>query len=131
MIDFLISIGDLFASEEIFLHFAIAAADNINAVSRKGEDGIRKYFVVKDLEDKQVVDKLFKLFLGTHQTEQVADEKRSSVSYNIKMKILEYLNRSTVATNKFPASLQLIFEALFGTLNSSHDVNWCINGTRF
>jgi proteasome component ECM29 len=119
VVDFLISIGDLFASEEIFIHFAIAASDNINAVARKGEDGVRKYFVAKDLEDKEVVDKLFKLFLGTQKTEQVAEEKRSPVSYNVKMKILEYLNRSTFATNNFPASLQLIFEALFGTESSS------------
>jgi hypothetical protein len=44
-----------------------------------------------------------------------SDDFRSPASFNQKLKILSVFNRSVTAANRWPLSLQITMDALFGT----------------
>lgn len=60
---------------------------------------------------------LYKLFLGEIQemSNIPPDDKRTPVNSNVRSKILTYLSRSKLAANKFPITLKVIFQCIYGT----------------
>ncbi|KAG0232498.1 hypothetical protein BGW42_008118 [Actinomortierella wolfii] len=94
----------------------VATGDAYNDVSSMGEDGLKR-IKLPDLEQKEVVDRLFELYQGTNRGTPIAGQEesfRTPCSNPIKLKIMGYLTKSKRATAAFPSALQVSFDCLYG-----------------
>eukprot|EP00742_Colponemidia_sp_Colp-10_P007011 GILJ01007524.1.p1 GENE.GILJ01007524.1~~GILJ01007524.1.p1 ORF type:complete len:1751 (-),score=318.07 GILJ01007524.1:100-5130(-) len=105
---------NVFAAVDVLLALAIAASDPYNAVSDVGELALKKVDHA-NLENQQVVNRLYTLFLGTTDPSVSVDDKRVPASVPLRIKLVGQLCRSIVAANTFPSAIQVIFECLFGS----------------
>ena len=105
--------GVLSAEKQMPLLLA-GAVDFNHEVRRAAEDGLRR--VKPDVEDAKLVAALFSLSLGTpsHLLGKVAaDDRVAPGPTALRVRIAKELSKSTKATNMFPSTLQLLFDALF------------------
>ncbi|CAG8534937.1 9628_t:CDS:10 [Funneliformis mosseae] len=99
-----------------FLVLLSASCDSAHEVVRGGEDGLKKN-QKPDLENKIVVDGLYSLYQGSQTgTVNNLDQqlRRLPASPSLKYKIMGYLCKSKLATNTFPALIQVSFDNLYG-----------------
>ncbi|CAG8551871.1 6468_t:CDS:10 [Diversispora eburnea] len=93
-----------------FLILLVATCDSSHEVVGGGEDGLRK-LKPPNLENKEVVDGLYFLHQGSNPSSETF---REPASPTLKFKIMNYLCKSQLATNTFPAMLQVSFDCLYG-----------------
>jgi len=79
----------LFTHNELLLPILISSCDPNSQVSEPGIS-ITKSLRDKNLEDKQLVEQLFGLFLGTTQKNVPDQKKRVPASHAVRIKILDY-----------------------------------------
>ncbi|CAI2172736.1 418_t:CDS:10 [Funneliformis geosporum] len=99
-----------------FLVLLSASCDSAHEVVRGGEDGLKRN-KKPDLENKIVVDGLYSLYQGSQTgTVNNLDQqiRRQPASPSLKYKIMSYLCKSKLATNIFPALIQVSFDCLYG-----------------
>ncbi|KAF7270517.1 hypothetical protein GWI33_016522 [Rhynchophorus ferrugineus] len=102
----------VFKNEDILPHFIIAAADTRFAVANLADMELKKVIGSVDWGSCQISQPLFTLFLGTKVPKQ--DLKKVPASTRLRLKLLTYLCRVTDAGFLFPASIQVIFDSLYG-----------------
>eukprot|EP01103_Thecamoeba_quadrilineata_P013200 TRINITY_DN3590_c0_g1_i1.p1 TRINITY_DN3590_c0_g1~~TRINITY_DN3590_c0_g1_i1.p1 ORF type:complete len:1957 (-),score=534.48 TRINITY_DN3590_c0_g1_i1:30-5876(-) len=100
---------------DVLLHYLVASCDANHVVQRKGEDELKRLSKL-NLENLELITKLYSLYSGTYATTKNVqdDDRRNSASFAVKCSVLNQLSRSTLATNRFPHTLQLLFDAIHG-----------------
>lgn len=99
-----------FTDDERLILFLVATCDGNFQVISNGETGLKKCQI--NAETKPIINSLYELYLGSKSSDPA--EVRESAPTAIKVRIINYLLRSKLATNTFPAFLQVIFDALYG-----------------
>ncbi|KAK9810293.1 hypothetical protein WJX72_008148 [[Myrmecia] bisecta] len=105
---------------DVVLHYLVAATDSADAVSRRGDELLRKRCGLDspkpavDLEDKALVDKLFALFHG--RTDEGLDDDAKVVPAGplLQARLVSLFTKSITAANCFPATVQAIFACVYG-----------------
>ncbi|KAI8907835.1 proteasome stabiliser-domain-containing protein [Gorgonomyces haynaldii] len=95
---------------ERFILYLIGSVDSFSNVQSVGDEGIKRY-QKPDFESLDVVQRLYSLYHGFHHSNQ--DYVRSKASTEVKIKIIEFLCKSSLATNTFPHMIQTSFDALY------------------
>ncbi|KAF2069875.1 hypothetical protein CYY_008805, partial [Polysphondylium violaceum] len=110
----LLSAG-LFVDNDILIHLIISSSDSVQSVQRKAEDALKRLPKVK-FENEVLINQLYAMFIGTPdtQTDVPVDKRKRPASPAIREKFLHYFSRSILAANKFPLTLQVIFESVYG-----------------
>lgn len=102
-------------SESQSLSLLLAGScDFDDAVSRQADDAVRR--LKFDIESSAVVTALFSLLLGTprHMQSVPLADRIAPASVALRAKIFVYLNKSDLAANCFPSSLEAIVGSAFG-----------------
>ncbi|KFH67585.1 hypothetical protein MVEG_06317 [Podila verticillata NRRL 6337] len=101
---------------ERFIALIGATGDAYYEAASMGEDGLKR-IKLPDLEDKQVVDRLFLMFQGSNKGKPIAGQEdifRTQSSNVVKLRIMGYFSKSKTATEAFPSALQVSFDCLYG-----------------
>ncbi|XP_010521564.1 PREDICTED: proteasome-associated protein ECM29 homolog isoform X1 [Tarenaya hassleriana] len=102
--------------ELVYPLYVAASVDSQEPVAKKGEDLLKKKTSGANLDDPNLINRLFILFNGTTPTEHVAPEHRiTPVNASLKVKLMSVFSRSITAANSFPATLQCIFGCIYGS----------------
>eukprot|EP00026_Physarum_polycephalum_P000236 Phypoly_transcript_00236.p1 GENE.Phypoly_transcript_00236~~Phypoly_transcript_00236.p1 ORF type:complete len:1888 (+),score=384.04 Phypoly_transcript_00236:110-5665(+) len=109
----LISTG-IFPETSILPHLIVGSVDPHHTVVRKAEDALKKLHK-PDMENRKVIDQLFALFAGTSKTSPLPPaQKILPANAQVRAKLFVYFSKSILAANNFPATLQIIFESVYG-----------------
>ncbi|KAL7113564.1 hypothetical protein ACP275_04G068800 [Erythranthe tilingii] len=101
--------------ELVYPIYIAACADSHEPVLKKGEELLKKKASGVNLEDPNLVSRLFLLFNGTAGSENIAPEaKINPGSLTLRVKLMSIFCRSITAANSFPSTLQCIFGCIFG-----------------
>ncbi|XP_038694487.1 proteasome adapter and scaffold protein ECM29 isoform X1 [Tripterygium wilfordii] len=101
--------------EHIYTLYVAACADCQEAVIKMGEELLKKKASAANLDDLNLINRLFLLFNGTTGAENVTPESRVSPGNAVlKAKLMSIFCRSITAANNFPSTLQCIFGCIFG-----------------
>lgn len=98
--------SSVFTNEEKFLPAVIASADTNSRLVDLGEDILKRFN--PDLENSQVIDKLYRLYFGS-----TGDDPVLPVQTQLKTKILSLLGRSVLATKYTDNVVKLLDQGLF------------------
>eukprot|EP01113_Clastostelium_recurvatum_P027951 TRINITY_DN3387_c0_g1_i2.p1 TRINITY_DN3387_c0_g1~~TRINITY_DN3387_c0_g1_i2.p1 ORF type:complete len:1971 (+),score=451.33 TRINITY_DN3387_c0_g1_i2:78-5990(+) len=109
----LASLPEFLTLEESHPLLIIGAADPHHTIVQKAEDNLRKHSKV-NMEDPAMIKTMFTMALGSQDKNTPEHEKRSPVSILTRIKVLHYLSRSVLAANHFPATLQMVFQGIYG-----------------
>jgi proteasome component ECM29 len=116
--------SEVISAEEVVCLLIVAAGDAKSSVAELAERHLKQFSHGLDWETPELVQQLLSLYLGTTATPGKRPQSSQSSSpveavsgcnIRIRAKILPFLLKSTLAANSFPASVQLVFESLFGT----------------
>ncbi|KAL3147888.1 hypothetical protein ABBQ32_002606 [Trebouxia sp. C0010 RCD-2024] len=118
---------------EALLLYLIAAADPQDAVSRRGEELLRKRCGLDspkpsvNLEDPALISKLFHLFQGSPEPQAasttqpaaaaataVADSHVLPAGVLLQSRLMSLFTKSTAAANHFPGTIQVILSCVYG-----------------
>nr|CAB3489010.1 unnamed protein product [Digitaria exilis] len=104
-----------FAPETVYPLYLCAASDSQESVSKKGEELLKRKASAVNLEDPNLMKKLFTLFNGTVGAENIAAELKVSPAHaSLRMQLMSVFCRSIAAANAFPHTLQCIFGCIYG-----------------
>ncbi|RUP51830.1 hypothetical protein BC936DRAFT_145387 [Jimgerdemannia flammicorona] len=104
-----------FTDDERLRILIVGACEMNDAVLTASEDGLKRWAGKADLEKLQVIQGLYALYQGTVSTKGVDPlDIRLPASNLIKIRILNYLTRSKLATNLVAPMLQIVFDGLYG-----------------
>ncbi|XP_024030403.1 proteasome-associated protein ECM29 homolog [Morus notabilis] len=108
------------APELVYPLYLAASADYQEPIVKRGEELLRKKANGTNLDDSNLINKLFVLFNGTVGSQNVAPEhKVTPGSHALKAKLMSIFCRSITAANSFPATLQCIFGCIYGSETTS------------
>jgi len=96
-----------------FLVFLIASIDSNYEIANLGDNALKK-IRNPDMESQDVVNELYKLYQGTQNNKIKEVDIRKPASSNLKLKILNYLEKSRCAANTSPNFIQVCFDSLYG-----------------
>ncbi|PIN26135.1 hypothetical protein CDL12_01113 [Handroanthus impetiginosus] len=103
-------------SELVYPIYIAACADSHDSVLRKGEELLKKNASGVNLEDMNLISRLFLLFNGTAGSENIPPESKVNPgNLALRVKLMSIFCRSIAAANSFPSTLQCIFGCIFGT----------------
>ncbi|KAF8664644.1 hypothetical protein HU200_054353 [Digitaria exilis] len=109
-----------FAPETVYPLYLCAASDSQESVSKKGEELLKRKASAVNLEDPNLMKKLFTLFNGTVGAENIAAELKVSPAHaSLRMRLMSVFCRSIAAANAFPHTLQCIFGCIYGSGTTS------------
>ncbi|KAJ7960514.1 Proteasome-associated ECM29-like protein [Quillaja saponaria] len=101
--------------ELVYPLYVAASVDCQEAVVKRGEELLKKKASGANLDDPNLINRLFLLFNGTAGVGSVASESRVSPgSPTLKAKLMSIFCRSITAANSFPSTLQCIFGCIYG-----------------
>uniref|UniRef100_A0A915BK96 Proteasome-associated protein ECM29-like protein n=4 Tax=Parascaris TaxID=6254 RepID=A0A915BK96_PARUN len=92
----------------------IGVANGCDEVEFVAESAMRKIDIGEAVKERQVVDKLYSLYLGNASKEIPRDEQLPCASVQLKLRILPLLIRSNLAATTFPLNIKVAFDGLFG-----------------
>ncbi|PSR90112.1 Proteasome-associated protein [Actinidia chinensis var. chinensis] len=108
------------APEVVYPLFVAACADCQEAVVKRGEELLKKKASGVNLEDANLISKLFLLFNGNAEVERIAPESRVIPgSPALRVRLMSIFCRSITAANSFPSTLQCIFGCIYGSGTTS------------
>ncbi|KAL2316898.1 hypothetical protein Fmac_030774 [Flemingia macrophylla] len=108
------------APELVYPLYLAASVDCEELVIKRGEELLKKKASGANLDDLNLVNRLFFLFNGTVGVERVDPESRISPgSPALKAKLMSIFCRSITAANNFPSTLQCIFGCIYGNDTTS------------
>ncbi|KAI8088970.1 proteasome stabiliser-domain-containing protein [Halteromyces radiatus] len=112
-------LSNVFTDDERLELLIAGVCDANHMVVSACEDGIRRWTNNVDLENKEIIQSLYTLYLGTKPTTR-GDGKdgRAPVSSAVKIRILYYLGKSIVATNFPTQMIQVVFDGIYGESSS-------------
>ncbi|MED6198629.1 hypothetical protein PIB30_068265, partial [Stylosanthes scabra] len=100
--------------------YIVASVDCEEPVVKRGEELLKKKASGANLDDLNLINRLFLLFNGTSGAENVESESRvSPASPALKAKLMSIFCRSIAAANSFPSTLQCIFGCIYGNDTTS------------
>ncbi|XP_057801656.1 uncharacterized protein LOC131016878 isoform X2 [Salvia miltiorrhiza] len=102
-------------SELVYPIYIAACTDSHEPVIKKGEELLKKNASGVNLDDQNLINKLFLLFNGTTGSENIApDSKVNPGNLALRVRLMSIFCRSITAANSFPSTLQCIFGCIFG-----------------
>ncbi|KAJ1274098.1 hypothetical protein BS78_05G036600 [Paspalum vaginatum] len=107
------------APEIVYPLYLSAASDSQEPVSKKGEEFLKRKSSTVNLEDPNLMKRLFTLFNGTVGADVAAELKVSPAHASLRMRLMSVFCRSIAAANAFPNTLQCIFGCIYGTGTTS------------
>ncbi|KAK7300265.1 hypothetical protein RJT34_11106 [Clitoria ternatea] len=106
--------------ELVYPLYIAASVDCEEPVVKRGEELLKKKASGANLDDLNLISRLFLLFNGTVGAENVDSESRVSPgSPALKAKLMSIFCRSIAAANNFPSTLQCIFDCIYGNSTTS------------
>ncbi|XP_073141185.1 uncharacterized protein [Henckelia pumila] len=106
--------------EVVYPIYIAACADSQESVLKKGEELLKKHASGVNLDDPDLISRLYLLFNGTAVSENIAPEfKVSPGNLSLRVRLMSTFCRSITAANSFPSTLQCIFGCIFGTDTTS------------
>jgi len=96
-----------------FIVFIIASVDSNYEVANLGDSALKK-IRNPNLEKQDVINELYKLYQGTQSNKVKEVDIRKPASNNLKLKIMNYLEKSICAANTSPNFIQVCFDCLYG-----------------
>ncbi|XP_060528524.1 proteasome adapter and scaffold protein ECM29 [Cylas formicarius] len=102
----------VFKNEDILIHLVVAAADTRFGVANLADMELKKVVGSVDWSLPTISQPLFTLFLGTKPSKP--EQVKVPANTRIRLKLLTYLCKVTGAAFTFPASIQVIFNSLYG-----------------
>ncbi|KMZ71419.1 hypothetical protein ZOSMA_180G00100 [Zostera marina] len=107
------------APELVYSLYIAASSDSQEAVVKRGEVLLKKMTASVNLEDCDLIKRLFLLFnghvSGTNDIGIAAESRVTPGSYTLKLRLMSIFCRSIKAANSFPSTLQCIFSCIYGT----------------
>ncbi|KAK6164025.1 hypothetical protein DH2020_000889 [Rehmannia glutinosa] len=101
--------------ELVYPIYIAACADSRESVLKKGEELLKKNTSRVNLDDLNLISKLFLLFNGTAGSETIAPESKVNPgNLALRVRLMSIFCRSITAANSFPSTLQCIFGCIFG-----------------
>ncbi|CAO3688639.1 unnamed protein product [Umbelopsis ramanniana] len=111
---------DTFVDGERLNHFIVGACDPNDGVVMSSEDGLRRWVSNVDYENVQTVAGLYSLYLGSKAPNANAVKfARKPGTKAIKLRVIQYLTRSVLATNMAAQVVMVLFDGLYGENTSS------------
>ncbi|KAB2615279.1 proteasome-associated protein ECM29-like protein [Pyrus ussuriensis x Pyrus communis] len=108
------------APELVYPLYVASSVDCQEPVVKRGEKLLKKKAAGANLDDSDLINKLFLLFNGTAGSQSVAPESRiTPANPALKAKLISIFCRSITAANSFPATLQCIFGCIYGSDTTS------------
>ncbi|KAM1056746.1 hypothetical protein ACFX2I_030121 [Malus domestica] len=108
------------APELVYPLYVASSVDCQEPVVKRGEELLKKKAAGANLDDSDLINKLFLLFNGTAGSQSVAPESRiTPANPALKAKLISIFCRSITAANSFPATLQCIFGCIYGSDTTS------------
>ncbi|XP_028798613.1 proteasome adapter and scaffold protein ECM29 [Neltuma alba] len=108
------------ASELVYPLYIAASVDCEESVIKRGEELLKKKASGVNLDDQNLINRLFLLFNGTVAVENVDPESRVNPgSPVLRAKLMSIFCRSITAANSFPSTLQCIFGGIYGSGTTS------------
>lgn len=104
----------LFTDKERFLPALFASADPASAISDIGDDMLKRSLPVTDLEDKQLIARLFDLYFG--------EDGVPRVRAPLRMKILGLLSKSTISTTFATPIVKLVEDGVSAGQHDGADI---------
>ncbi|KAI5667804.1 hypothetical protein M9H77_17657 [Catharanthus roseus] len=103
-------------SELVYPLYLAASVDRyLESVARRGDELLKKNTSGVNLEDINLINRLFLLFNGHTGPDQVPPDSRvTPASPSLRVKLMIVFCRSILAANSFPSTLQCIFGCIFG-----------------
>ncbi|XP_018321144.1 proteasome adapter and scaffold protein ECM29 [Agrilus planipennis] len=105
----------IFPDDEILIHLVVAAADTRFTVANLADLELKKVIGSVDWSSPLLPMPLYLLFLGSQSQNVKPNMKKSPATTRIRLKLLTYLGRVTGTGFVLPASIQVIFDSLYGT----------------
>ncbi|KAL0435305.1 UNVERIFIED_CONTAM: Proteasome adapter and scaffold protein ECM29 [Sesamum radiatum] len=103
-------------SELVYPIYIAACADSHEYVIKKGEELLKKNASGVNLDDLNLISRLFLLFNGTTGSDNIAPESKVNPgNLALRLRLMSIFCRSITAANSFPSTLQCIFGCIFGT----------------
>ncbi|ESW13516.1 hypothetical protein PHAVU_008G203200 [Phaseolus vulgaris] len=113
------------APELVYPLYVAASVDCEEPVIKRGEELLKKKAYGANLDDLNLINRLFLLFNGTVGVENGDSESRVSPgSHALKAKLMSIFCRSIAAANNFPSTLQCIFGCIYGNGTTSRLKQW-------
>ncbi|KAL3625794.1 hypothetical protein CASFOL_030323 [Castilleja foliolosa] len=101
--------------ELVYPIYVAACADSNEYVLKKGEEFLKKNASHVNLDDLNLINRLFLLFNGTAGSEHIAPESKvNPANLALRVRLMFIFCRSITAANNFPSTLQCIFGCIFG-----------------
>ncbi|GFS17153.1 proteasome-associated protein ECM29-like protein, partial [Elysia marginata] len=104
--------------EEVVCHFVVASSDTRHSVATSADMEVKKITGSIDWNSSDILAKLCQIFQGTVIVKGKGtikpEDRRSPVLPRIRLKIFPIFLKAREASNMFPASLQIVFDCLFG-----------------
>ncbi|KAL2510922.1 ARM repeat superfamily protein [Abeliophyllum distichum] len=101
--------------ELVYPLYVSACVDSQESVVKKAEELLKKNASGVNLDDPNLISKLFFLFNGTTGSENISpDSKVSPANPALRVRLMSIFCRSITAANSFPSTLQCIFGCIFG-----------------
>ncbi|XP_057955900.1 uncharacterized protein LOC131149465 [Malania oleifera] len=108
------------ASEFVYPLYVAAYADCQGPVAKRGEELLKKAASNANLDDANLISKLFLLFNGTGGAENIAPESKVNPgNFALRARLMSTFCRSIKAANSFPSTLQCIFGCIYGNGTTS------------
>lgn len=106
----------IYSEVEIVPHLVIATSDTRHSVASAADLQLRRLSGTVDWNNKQLVSKLYSIFLGTTMTKnQIQPElQKTPANTRIRLKIFPCFLKSEEASMTIPSSVQVIFESIYG-----------------
>ncbi|XAR59596.1 hypothetical protein NMG60_11015485 [Bertholletia excelsa] len=102
--------------ELVYPLYIAACADCQEAVIRRGEELLKKKAAGVNLDDANLIGRLFLLFNGNAEVERIAPESRVTPGNPLlRARLMSIFCRSITAANSFPSTLQCIFGCIYGS----------------
>ncbi|KAI9024387.1 proteasome stabiliser-domain-containing protein [Phycomyces nitens] len=108
----------IFTDSERLRLLLAGVCDSNHQVVSACEDGLRRWANNVNLEDPVLIQSLYTLYLGTKPSAPGAKDARAPASTPVKIRIIQYLRKSIVATNMIPLMIQVVFDGIYGEKSS-------------
>ncbi|KAL6966666.1 hypothetical protein U1Q18_032452, partial [Sarracenia purpurea var. burkii] len=103
------------APEVVYPLYIAACADCQEAVVKRGEELLKKKASGVNLDDANLINRLFLLFNGNAEVERITPESRVIPGNPaLRARLMSIFCRSIAAANCFPSTLQCIFGCIYG-----------------
>uniref|UniRef100_A0A0E0RDF1 Proteasome component Ecm29 N-terminal domain-containing protein n=1 Tax=Oryza rufipogon TaxID=4529 RepID=A0A0E0RDF1_ORYRU len=105
------------APEIVYPLYLAAASDSQESVTKRGEELLKRKASAVNLEDSNLMKKLFTLFNGTASAENIAAELKVAPAHSsLRVRLMGVFCRSIAAANAFPFDDDKDIGALYGEL---------------